>query len=186
MVRSNPTPATSAHPYPNHPSTPAAFVINHSKPYTAAALFSWAEFWLELLLFPHTKTLAAWGGLGGPSLLLGTLLLMAGQACRVVAMHTCREHFSHLVQTQRPAGHRLVTHGIYSRLRHPSYSGWFWWVVATQIVLGNPLCAVGYALVSARFFSDRIKHEEAALERFYPEEYPRYRRQTWVGIPGVS
>ena len=170
----------------NHARSDTAFVINHSKEYTAAALASWAEFWLELLLFPRSKTLGAWGGLGGPTLLLGALLLVTGQACRIVAMHTCREHFSHTVQTQRPEGHRLVTHGVYARLRHPSYFGWFWWVLGTQVVLGNPLCSLAYAGVSARFFAERIAYEEAALVRFYPEEYPPYRRRTWVGIPGVS
>jgi hypothetical protein len=33
----------------------AAFVINHSHEYTLAAITSWAEFWLELLLFPSLK-----------------------------------------------------------------------------------------------------------------------------------
>lgn len=161
-------------------------MINHSKAYTAAALASWAEFWLELLLFPRTKSLHAWGGLfGQPTLLLGAALLLAGQACRIVAMHTCKEHFSHIVQTQKPPGHRLVTHGVYAHLRHPSYCGWFWWAVATQVVLANPLCTVAYALASARFFAERIAHEEAALDRFYPEQYPEYKRRTWVGIPGV-
>jgi protein-S-isoprenylcysteine O-methyltransferase len=32
-----------------------AFVINHSKAYTIAALASWTEFWLESIMFSHFK-----------------------------------------------------------------------------------------------------------------------------------
>lgn len=44
-----------------------------------------------------------------------------------------------------------------SYLRHPSYFGWFWWVVGTQVLLWNPLCLVGYAYVSWKFFDQRIR-----------------------------
>ncbi len=72
-----------------------SFVINHSKEYTMAALAAWGEFWLELWLLPGLKTR------GSFTLLLGGLLLVGGQACRIVAMHTARSHFSHTIMEQR-------------------------------------------------------------------------------------
>ena len=35
------------------------------------------------------------------------------QAIRVIGMKTCGESFSHVIVTERPANHELVTRGIY-------------------------------------------------------------------------
>lgn len=83
-----------------------AFVINHSVEYTVAALASWGEFWVELLLFPGLKR--SW-----LTLLLGLVLVSAGQACRVLAMHTAKSNFSHIIMEKRETNHQLVTWGIY-------------------------------------------------------------------------
>ena len=85
-----------------------------------------------------------------------------------------------------PHHHRLVTTGVYSVLRHPSYCGWFWWSLGTQVLLANPVCLFLYALLSWRFFRDRIPFEEATLGAFYPREYPSYRARTHVGTPFIS
>ena len=71
-------------------------------------------------------------------------------------------------------------------LRHPSYFGFFWWGIGTQLVCGNTLCLAGYAVVLWRFFSRRIEGEEGLLVRFFGDEYVRYRDRTWVGIPGLK
>ena len=68
-------------------------------------------------------------------------------------------NFNHLVQSKKKVGHELVTDGIYARLRHPAYFGFFWWGLGTQVVLGNVVCLTGYAVVLWRFFSRRIKSE---------------------------
>lgn len=34
---------------------------------------------------------------------------------------------------QREDSHQLVTRGVYRFLRHPSYFGWFWWSLGTQV-----------------------------------------------------
>ena len=112
---------------------------------------------------------------------------LLGQAVRLAALATCGEHFAHRVATQKPQHHRLVTTGVYSVLRHPSYCGWFWWSVGTQLVLGTPLCVVAYAAASYRFFAARIPYEEAALCRLFGRaEYEAYRATTVVGIPLIG
>lgn len=65
-------------------------------------------------------------------------------------------NFNHTVQAERKEGHTLVQHGVYAVLRHPSYFGFFWWGLGTQLVLGNVVCFAGYALVLWRFFYKRI------------------------------
>ncbi|CAN0453530.1 unnamed protein product, partial [Hapterophycus canaliculatus] len=36
-------------------------------------------------------------------------------------------------ERQREESHQLVTSGVYRFLRHPSYFGWFWWSLGTQV-----------------------------------------------------
>ena len=49
-----------------------AFIVNHSKAYTIALLASWAEFWLEYILFPSFKLYYVTAG-------TGLMLMIAGQ-----------------------------------------------------------------------------------------------------------
>ncbi len=167
--------------------TAASFLLTHSKAYAIAATASWAEFWLEAWLAP------AWlKGAGGGSpfslswwtLAVGAVLVLGGQAVRTAGMVTCGSNFNHLVQTEHDGRQQLVTWGVYAYLRHPSYFGWFWWSVGTQMVLQNPVCLVAYCVLSWRFFQDRIPPEERALaDMFGDETYDKFRKQTWVGIP---
>ena len=114
---------------------------------------------------------------------LGFALTVLGQATRTTAMAQAGSNFNHVVQAKKKEGHELVTHGVYAWLRHPSYFGFYWWGLGTQVVLGNGVCLVGYTIALWRFFRDRIEKEERFLVRFFGEEYLRYRERTVVGIP---
>ena len=156
-----------------------SFVVNHSNHYTMAALASWVEFWFESYLFGAAKHRAS-------AMLVGLALVLGGQTVRTLAMWTCGENFSHQIMEQKKDDHRLVTTGIYSLLRHPSYFGWFYWSVGTQVLLCNPLCVVVYTMASWHFFNSRIPYEEASLVRFYGQVYRDYARTSYVGIPFVA
>ncbi len=155
-----------------------SYLINHSRAYTLAALASWAEFWLEAWLAPGLKG-------GRAALGLGVGLMLSGQALRTVAMCTAGSNFTHLVATSRRASHVLVDRGVYAVLRHPAYLGWLAWSVGTQVALGNPVCAVLYAVASWSFFAERIPAEEHALLAFFGARYALYARATCIGIPGI-
>ena len=84
-------------------------------------------------------------------------------------------NFSHIMAHRKAEGHVLVTSGIYrleptsitgdmllmsrlvSYLRHPSYTGFFYWALGTQLVLQNPLSFVLYLCILWRFFYQRIR-----------------------------
>ena len=116
---------------------------------------------------------------------VGFLLLFIGQAARSLAMARAGSSFNHLVQSTKRDDHVLVTKGIYAFSRHPSYFGFFWWGLGTQLVLGNWVCFVVYAGILFVFFRERIRNEERFLVRFFGEEYERYRERTGVWIPGI-
>lgn len=79
-----------------------------------------------------------------------------------------------------------VRAGVYKISRHPSYMGWFWWSLGTQVLLANPVCLVGYALVSLKFFRERIEDEEAYLVQFFGNDYVRFQEEVGVGIPTIK
>jgi len=156
-----------------------SFVINHSKTYTAAALISMVEFWVEEIIF-YGSNKRMW------IILMGLLLVVSGQIVRTVAMSTCGENFSHIIMRDRDGdSHHLVTTGIYTYLRHPSYTGWFYWSIGTQLLLCNPVSFILYTYASWRFFRDRIPYEEEVLIQCYGSEYISYIKKTVIGIPMV-
>lgn len=120
------------------------------------------------------------------ALLVGLALLLVGQATRAVAMLHAGPNFSHVVRHTRATSHELVTTGVYARLRHPSYFGFFWWGIGSQLVCGNALCLLAYAVVLWKFFRSRISGEEELLVGFFGEEYLAYRQRTRVGIPFIE
>lgn len=90
---------------------------------------------------------------------IGVFLIVLGQLVRSAAMRQAKTNFNHLVQFYKKEDHVLVTDGVYAFSRHPSYFGFFWWALGTQLMLGNNLCFVAYALVLWKFFSHRIMRE---------------------------
>lgn len=94
-----------------------SYIVNHSKDYTIAAIASWLEYWIETILFGSYKRSYF-------LMFIGFVMLLGGQIIRSYAMLSCGSNFSHTIMEEKDEEHKLVTHGIYSILRHPSYFGW--------------------------------------------------------------
>lgn len=90
------------------------------------------------------------------------------------------------MQCEKAKNHVLVTHGVYSWFRHPSYVGWFYWSMGTQIVLINPLCFPAYIIASWMFFNSRIYIEEITLLNFFGQNYCDYQGKVSTGIPYIK
>eukprot|EP01136_Pigoraptor_vietnamica_P000146 Opistho-1_new@25083 len=156
-----------------------SFLLNHSFEYKAAAVFCCTEYAIESLFFPtwkHHPWVSA----------VGLAVVLFGEFVRKLAMFTARSNFSHIIADDKRKGHELVTIGIYGRLRHPSYFGWFWWSIGTQILLCNPVSLVGFAVASWRFFRERIAYEEETLIEFFGDSYKTCRSKVGTGIPYIS
>ncbi|KAI9344189.1 Isoprenylcysteine carboxyl methyltransferase family-domain-containing protein, partial [Zopfochytrium polystomum] len=157
--------------------TMSAFLINHSWQYHAAMAFGAAEYLLELWLFPAMKRFT-WLNV------TGICLVLACQWLRTTAMLTAGRNFTHLVAYHKRPSHRLVTVGVYSVFRHPSYTAFFYWALLLQgLVLANPVASVGYAVALQRFFAARVPDEEDCLVDFFGRDYVAYRKRTLLLIP---
>lgn len=63
----------------------------------------------------------------------GLLMVVFGECLRKAAMFTAGSNFNHVVQNEKSETHTLVTSGVYAWFRHPSYVGWFYWSIGTQV-----------------------------------------------------
>ncbi|RUS88860.1 hypothetical protein EGW08_003405 [Elysia chlorotica] len=155
-----------------------SFLLDHSTEYKIAAAASCVEFFLESLFLPNMKTLRYVS-------LIGAVMAVGGDFLRKLSMWTARTNFNHYIQHTKQDGHVLVSWGVYSLFRHPSYVGWYCWSVGTQVMLCNPICLVTYTVVSWKFFNERIYDEEICLLNFFGEDYLDYQRKVPTGIPFV-
>lgn len=155
-----------------------SFLVNQ-KAYLGAMTVAMCEYFVEDRLFPIIKGLACFR-------LLGLAGMAFGEFFRKGALVQAQHNFTHKIAdtNNKLDKHQLVTHGFYSFSRHPGYFGWFWWSVSTQILLCNPLSAMGFAYIAFKFFKDRIPYEEYFLCRYFPD-YPAYRTRVPTRIPGI-
>ncbi|KAJ8587213.1 ICMT-domain-containing protein [Rhizopogon salebrosus TDB-379] len=117
--------------------------------------------------------------------MIGLIMVVVGQILRSAAMIQASDNFSHIVAFRKLPSHQLVTRGVYSMSRHPSYAGFLYWALGTQLVLQNPVSSIAYVLVLWRFFSRRIKTEERALVQFFGQDYENYRQRVGTKIPFI-
>jgi protein-S-isoprenylcysteine O-methyltransferase len=87
------------------------------------------------------------------------IVTLISMLIRIIAFFTAKSNFTHKVSRSKKAAHKLVTHGIYSILRHPSYTGFFYYTVASMVLIGNWVSAILFGLMLSVFFDDRIQYE---------------------------
>ena len=113
---------------------------------------------------------------------LGALLFIIGGALRLWPVFVLGNRFSGLVAIQ--PGHRLVTDGIYRKLRNPSYLGMLitavGWALAFRSGVGLLLVALTMVPLMAG-----IDAEEALLRAQFGSEYEAYCKRSWRLIPGI-
>ncbi|KAK4058053.1 farnesyl cysteine-carboxyl methyltransferase [Microbotryomycetes sp. JL221] len=161
----------------------SSFLLDNGNAYHVAHIFGILEHVLEEAFLPERWRLYKHqGGL----IVLGFALVIGGQILRSFAMITASSNFSHLLAFKKAQGHQLVTDGIYAWSRHPSYAGFTWWAVGTQVMLVNPFGAVAFAAVLYYFFSNRIRVEEKYLIQFFGDEYVKYKQRVPTRIPFIA
>ncbi|XP_021897013.1 protein-S-isoprenylcysteine O-methyltransferase B-like isoform X2 [Carica papaya] len=150
-----------------------------SKYYIIAMVSSLLEYFIEIIFFSGLKEY--WWISN-----FGLLMVIIGEIIRKMAIITAGQSFTHLIKVHHEESHKLITHGVYRFMRHPSYCGFFVWSVGTQVMLCNPLSTIVFALVVWRFFAKRIPYEEYFLRRFFGSEYEIYAQYVPSGVPFVK
>jgi protein-S-isoprenylcysteine O-methyltransferase Ste14 len=137
---------------------------------------------LDGFLPAYTDRLEFWTIDGEAIRWVGVLLFALGGALRIWPVFLLGNRFSGLVAIQ--PGHDLLTTGLYSIIRHPSYLGLLTnslgWALAFRSGVGVLITALLLPPLLAR-----IRAEEALLRSQFGEEYEAYRARTSRLIPGI-
>lgn len=114
---------------------------------------------------------------------LGICLMLLGSVIRVSAVLTLRKAFT--LNVQVTSRQRLITSGLYRKIRHPAYTGSILSLLGVALALRN-LVSVGIVLVCCLVcYQIRIAVEEVALEIRFKEEYILYKHNTYKLFPYI-
>ncbi len=113
---------------------------------------------------------------------LGVVLFAAGGVLRLWPVFVLGKRFSGLVAIQHD--HKLVTNGIYSLIRNPSYLGMLVNAIGWALVFRSGVGLILVALLVPPLIA-RIRAEEALLRSQFGAEYDAYCARTWRLVPGV-
>ena len=82
--------------------------------------------------------------------------------------------------------HKLVTEGIYRRVRHPMYSAFWMWAIAQALLLPNWIAGfAGLAGFGILFFG-RVEREEQMMLEAFGDSYRAYMARTGRVFPWIT
>jgi protein-S-isoprenylcysteine O-methyltransferase Ste14 len=114
---------------------------------------------------------------------LGTLVLIAAMALFYRTHRDLGRAWSVTLEIRDQ--HRLVTHGIYERLRHPMYASFWLWALSQALLLPNWVAGLSGLVGFGTLFFARVGHEERMMLETFGEEYRDYMRRTKRVVPGI-
>jgi protein-S-isoprenylcysteine O-methyltransferase Ste14 len=104
---------------------------------------------------------------------IGTVLVITGICGIAAARRQLGRSFA-----IKAAAHKLVTHGVYSKIRNPIYVFGMVLVGGLVLILHRPLLWLLF-LALAVMQTVRAHREAQVLEAAFGDEYREYRRKTW-------
>ena len=82
-------------------------------------------------------------------------------------------------------GHKLVTTGIYEKVRHPMYTAFWLWAVGAAFLLPNWIAGFSGLIGFGTLYFLRVGQEEAMMREEFGKEYDAYMDRTKRIIPGI-
>ena len=81
--------------------------------------------------------------------------------------------------------HQLITHGVYSVVRHPMYAAFLLFGIAQALLLPNWVAGLSAFAAVALLCIIRVPREESMMCEFFGEEYRQYMRRTGGIAPRI-
>ena len=81
--------------------------------------------------------------------------------------------------------HRLVTEGVYRRVRHPMYTALFLHCFGLALVLPNWIAGPSYLATFGLLYALRVGAEERMMRETFGREYDEYMARTTRLVPGL-
>ncbi len=118
---------------------------------------------------------------GGAQILLANMMRVVGVGVVSLALWQLRS-YSLSALPEPIKGAKLLTRGLYKRVRHPVYSGIMLWGLGTLIIRPSIARATLYGSLVALFIFKSAR-EERMLEAAFGSRYARYKLNTPRFIP---
>ena len=114
--------------------------------------------------------------------------LIAGVVCLVIGLWLFYRSHKDLgtnwsVTLQVREQHRLVTDGVYRRIRHPMYSSLFVYSLGQILVLPNWVAGPSYLVTFGILYALRVREEERMMLEEFGDEYSAYMAKTSRLVP---
>jgi protein-S-isoprenylcysteine O-methyltransferase Ste14 len=129
--------------------------------------------WLNLRLLPDVPT-AWWTGL---------FITALGMTISIWARLTLGANWSGTVTLKD--NHELISTGLYSRIRHPIYTGILVGAVGTAIIQGELRCLLGFLILLITFHF-KAKREESFLHQEFGPGFIEHQRRTGMFLPKLT
>jgi protein-S-isoprenylcysteine O-methyltransferase Ste14 len=81
--------------------------------------------------------------------------------------------------------HRLITDGVYRRVRHPMYTALLVYSVGQALVIPNWVAGPSYLIAFGILFAFRVRAEERMMLDQFGDQYAAYMARTERLLPGV-
>ena len=121
---------------------------------------------------------------------LGTGLLVAGVMCLMIGLWLFYRSHADLgtnwsITLEVREQHRLITQGVYRRIRHPMSSALVLYAVAHVLVIPNWVAGPSNLVAFTVLFALRVRAEERMMLEQFGDEYTAYMARTKRLVPGV-
>jgi protein-S-isoprenylcysteine O-methyltransferase Ste14 len=121
---------------------------------------------------------------------LAPVAFASGIACAALGLWLCYRSHTDLgdnwsVTLELKESHRLVTTGVYQRVRHPMYTALLLTAVAQAVILPNWLAGPAYLVAFALLVALRLGPEERMMRERFGDQYEAYARRTRRLVPGI-
>jgi protein-S-isoprenylcysteine O-methyltransferase Ste14 len=128
-----------------------------------------------LYLFTRLFDFADYKVAVGPGL-AGTVLAVVGIFLFWKSHRDLGRQFSPTLEVKE--AHHLVSHGIYSKIRHPMYTAVYAIAAAQLLLIGNFVVGPAFLIAFAILYFSRIDHEEDMLLAHFGNAYADYQSRT--------
>lgn len=115
---------------------------------------------------------------------IGYVLVVTGLYVSVSAVKTMKNNWKGMFHYSIVKNHTLVTHGVFSKIRHPIYLAVFIESIGYQLIVRSWL-VIPITVIIFFILRYHIPYEEALLRKQFGSSYKEYSRRTWALIPFV-